>query len=75
MYHIIEFIAEHAGDLEISRKDRLERVKLYAGDRVRAQVRPYVLETDEGFVEMADLFFEDGTTTRAVPFSRFSFVN
>lgn len=75
MYHIIEFIAEHAGDLEISRKDRLERVKLYAGDRVRAQVRPYVLETDEGLVEMADLFFEDGTTTRAVPFSRFSFVN
>ncbi len=44
------------------------------GTRVRAQVKPYVVEADDGPVEVADLFFEDGTATRAVPFALFSFV-
>jgi hypothetical protein len=41
----------------------------------RVQLRPFVLETDEGLLEVADLFFEDGTAARAVPFASFSFID
>ncbi len=75
MYHTIEFLEEYAGDLEVSRKQRLERVQLRAGTRLRVQIKPYVIETPDGPVEVADLFFEDGTATRGVRFSLFSFVN
>ncbi len=74
MYHTIEFGAEFVGDLEVSPKQPLERVRLRKGQRLRAQVRPYVAETAEGPVEVADLFFEDGTATRRVPFAYFAFV-
>ena len=33
-----------------------------------------MLDTNDGPVEVADLFFEDGTTTRKVPFTYFAFV-
>ncbi|MCI0460141.1 MAG: hypothetical protein L0Z62_24580 [Gemmataceae bacterium] len=75
MYHTIEFLEEYAGDLEVSHKQRLERVQLRAGTRLRVQLKPHVVETSDGPVEVADLFFEDGTATRGVPFSLFSFVN
>ena len=74
MYHTIQFAAEFVADLEVSPKHLLERTVLKPGSRLRAQVRPYVIETDEGPVEVADLFFEDGTTTRWVPFAYFAFV-
>jgi hypothetical protein len=32
-----------------------------------------VVETDDGPVEVADLFFADGTTTRSVRFEAFAF--
>jgi hypothetical protein len=72
MYHTIEFTVEFSGDLEISRKHRLDRILLPCGTRVRAQLRPYVVETEDGPVEVADLFFEDSTATRGVPFASFS---
>jgi hypothetical protein len=40
---------------------------------VRAQLKPYVADTADGPVEVADLFFEDGTATRQVPFACFRF--
>ena len=74
MYHTIRFAVEFEGALEVSRKLPLERVRLHKGDRVEAQVRPHVVETDGGPVEVADLFFADGTVTRDVPFESFAFV-
>jgi hypothetical protein len=74
VYHTIEFAVESVVDLEISRKQPLERLLLGKGARLRAQIKPYVVETDEGPVEVADLFFEDGTTTRGVRFENFTFV-
>ena len=74
MYHTIEFTEEFSGDLEVSRKQKLERILLRIGTRVRAQLKPYIAETQDGPVEVADLFFEDGTATRRVPFASFSFV-
>ena len=74
MYHTLEFAVEFTADLEISPKYYLERLLIKAGTRMRAQIKPYVVETDDGLIEVADLFFEDGTTTRQVPFEYFSFV-
>lgn len=74
MFHTIQFGAEFMVDLEISSRHRLERVLIRAGDRMRAQIRPYVQETNDGPVEMADLFFADGTATRGVRYESFAFV-
>jgi hypothetical protein len=74
MYHTIQFAAEFTVDLEISPKHHLERLLIRKGAVLRAQIKPYVTESDDGPVEVADLFFEDGTATRMVRFDSFSFV-
>jgi hypothetical protein len=74
MYHTIEFAMDLWVDLEVSPKQPLERLLLRRGTRVFAQLRPHVVETAGGPVEVADLFFEDGTATRGIPFACFSFV-
>jgi hypothetical protein len=73
MYHNIEFNENLTIDLEVSRKQPLERIQLRRGTRLQAQIKPYVVETEEGPVEVADLFFSDGTATRQVPFACFAF--
>jgi len=75
MYHTITFLVNRLFDVEVSSKQPLERVLIRPGTRLRAQIKPYVLETEDGPVEVADLFLEDGTATRAVPFACFSFVD
>jgi len=75
MYHTIEFSVELMVDLEISSRHWLEQMLIRRGTRLQAQVKPYVMATDHGFVEVADLFFADGTSTRMVPFELFSFVD
>ena len=75
MYHIIEFVEELTVDLEISPKHWLERMLIHRGTHLQAQLKPYVVETKGGLVEVADLFFADGTTARGVPFGSFSFVD
>jgi hypothetical protein len=73
MYHTIEFAQKLTADLEMSPEYWLE--KLRPGTRVQAQIKPYVVETGGGPVEVADLFFADGTATRMVPFELFSFMD
>jgi hypothetical protein len=75
MYHTIEFCDELIVDLEISPKQWLERLRIRSGTRLQAQIKPHVVETGDGPVEVADLFFADGSTTRMVPFASFSFVD
>ena len=74
MYHTIQFTEAFLADLEVSPKQPLERVRIQRGERLQAQVRPYVVDTAEGPREVADLFFENGTATRSVPFACFAFV-
>ena len=74
MYHTLQFDAALTVDLEISPKHPLERLCIRKGTRLKAQLKPYVLETADGPSEVADLFFEDGTATRQVPFACFRFV-
>jgi hypothetical protein len=75
MYHTIEFLVAFVADLEVSPKHPLERMLIRRGTRLRAEIKPYVVETEDGPVEVADLFFADGTTTRMVRLGRFSFVD
>jgi hypothetical protein len=74
VYHTIQFAVEFVADLEVSRKQPLERVRIRKGNRLQAQLKPYVIATDAGPVEVADLYFEDGSMTRRVPFAYFAFV-
>ncbi len=75
MYHVVQLTADLWLDLERSPSHPLERVLLRRGTRRLAQLRPHVVETEEGPVEAADLFFEDGTVARGVPFACFTFAD
>lgn len=74
MNHLIEFNLGFTADLEVSPGQRLERLRIEEGTRAQVQLRPYVIETDSGPVEVADLYFEDGTVTRQIRFEQFRFV-
>jgi hypothetical protein len=75
MYHTIEFNADFTLDLVISRKLPMERVLIAKGSRMQAQLKPYVVEENDGPVEVADLFFEDGTAAQCVKFACFAFID
>lgn len=59
--------------LEVSAKRLLERLHIRKGDHRQARIKPYVVEAEDRPMEVADLFFADGTATRRVPFEMFSF--
>jgi len=75
MYHTIVFRVKFWVDLEISPKQPLERMLIHGGTRLQVQIKPYVVETEDGPMEVADLFCADGTTARMVPYKSFSFVD
>jgi hypothetical protein len=75
MYHTIECAREFVINVETSPKYWLEQMIVRKGTRRHAQIKPYVVETVLGPIEVADLYFADGTTTRMVPFACFSFVD
>lgn len=74
MFHTIEFAAEGVVDLEGKPSEWLKQMVVGKGMRIRAELRPHIVEMPDGPVEVADLFFDDGTTARDVPYERFSFV-
>jgi hypothetical protein len=74
MFHTIQFVAEFVALPELVPQEQRRRVLMRKGDRLKAQVRPYVVQTNRGLVEVADLFFEDGSMTCRVPYRYFSFV-
>ena len=75
MYHTIQFRTELLLDVEISPKHRLEKVRVRKGSCMSAQIEPRIVETDRGPVEAADLYFDDETTSRTVPYALFTFVD
>jgi hypothetical protein len=75
MFHTIKFTGDLTVHLECSPKQHLGQLRIRKGDYLQAQIKPYVVESEDGPVEVADLFFEDGTTTRRVAFNSFSFVD
>jgi len=75
MYHTVEFASEIYADLETSPKEPLKRVRIPKGTRVKAEIRPYVVEGKRVPIEVADLFFADGTATRRIPFKYLALVD
>jgi hypothetical protein len=75
MYHTIQFFVDIVADVEVSPQRPLERVLIRKGTRLRVELKPHVAETIHGPVEVADLYFEDGTCTRAVPYAFLTFVD
>jgi hypothetical protein len=75
MFHSIEFGNDFLFDVEVPRKNRLERMLIHKGTRFCVQLKPYVVDTADGPIEVADLFFEDGTAARGVRFECFAFVD
>jgi hypothetical protein len=75
MYHTIEFISDWVLDVAISPRQPLERLQICKGAKFIVQLKPLVVETPNGFVEVADLFFDDGVTSYSVPFALFRFVD
>ena len=74
MYHTLEFLGDLVLELAVSPRQPLERRSVRRGSRLAAQLKPYVVETADGPAEVADLFFEDGTSASGVPFACFTFV-
>ncbi len=62
-------------DIERSWNHRLELLLVRPGSLLGAQIRPHVLESPSGPVEVADLYLDDGSLIRAVPFACFAFVD
>jgi hypothetical protein len=74
MYHQIQFRASYQVDLQVPDKPRLERLLIKQGEVIEAQVRPYVVETSDGPMEVADLQLAGDGTLLAVPMEYFCFV-
>jgi hypothetical protein len=75
MYHNIQFRLKGLAELESPGSSKLEQLVIQQGTRLRAEIKPYVVETTRGPVEVADLYLEDGSIARAVRFATFSFVD
>ena len=74
MFHKLQFLSAYCLDLQMPRKARLERVRISKGEVIKAAVRPYVQETENGPVEVADLHLPGDGTLLAVPMKFFRFV-
>jgi len=75
MYHTIEFRLKGLAELETPGKSQIERLVIKQGTRLNAEIKPYVVETKRGPIEVSDLFLEEGSIARAVRFATFRFVD
>jgi hypothetical protein len=75
MYHTIEFRLKGLAEFETPGRAHLEQVVIQQGSRLSACTKPYVLESNHGPVEVADLLLEGGSIVRAVRMATFSFVD
>jgi hypothetical protein len=75
MFHSIEFTLRVRAGMAIPGQRRLEKIVLQTGTRLRAEIRPYVAESDLGPLEVADLFLEDGSAVHNVNFASFRFLD
>lgn len=73
MYHKLRFRTSQELDLQIPGKGRLEKVKFRRGDVIEAYVRPYIIESEDGPVEIADLNLGREGTLVGVPMEFFRF--
>jgi hypothetical protein len=75
MYHSIEFKRDLLAELDVPGQGRTPRVLIDKGTRFKAEIRPYVVESAMGPIEVADLLLEDDTVARKVAFASFRFLD
>jgi hypothetical protein len=75
MYHRIEFRLKAVAAMESAGTGRMEQVVIKPGTRVLARIKPYVVESEWGPVEVADLVLEDDSVARGVRFASFTFLD
>jgi len=73
MVHVIEFVTDWKAEIQTRPGRPLEKMILHQGARRCAEVRPRVIEMGKDLIEAADLFFDDGSVARNVPFAAFFF--
>jgi hypothetical protein len=75
MYHNITLADDLLIHFAYAPSGRRGRLLIPRGIPRRAHVRPYVVDTEDGPVEVADLFFEDGPATHMLRCECFAFVD
>lgn len=75
MLHTIEFRWVVLADLDRADYAFPQKVVIKEGTRLVADIKPYVAESEDGPVEVADLLLEDGSTARAVRYAAFQFLD
>lgn len=75
MLHAIEFRWLVLADVDRPEYAYPQRVVIKEGTRLSAHIKPYVAESPDGPVEVADLHLDDGSVARAVRFAAFQFLD
>jgi hypothetical protein len=75
MAHLVEFRWVVLAEIDRPEYAYPQRVIIKEGTQLAARIRPYVTESPDGPVEVADLHLEDGSTARAVRFAAFRFLD
>jgi len=75
MTHQIQFRWVVLAEIERPEYAYPQRVVIKEGTRLSATIKPYVSESPDGPVEVADLTLEDGSVARGVRFAAFQFLD
>src|SRR5882724_5460304 len=75
MMHRVEFRWVVLAEVDRPEYAYPQRVVIKEGTQLLAKIKPYVAESPEGPIEVADLHLEDGSLARAVRFAAFRFLD
>ena len=75
MLHRIEFRWLVLAEVDRPEYAYPQRVVIKEGTQLPAKIKPYVVESPDGPIEVADLYLEDGSLARAVRFAAFRFLD
>jgi hypothetical protein len=73
--HRIEFRGLVLAELDRPEYVYPHRLIIKEGTRLTASIKPYVTESPDGPIEVADLRFADGSVARAVRYAAFRFLD
>jgi hypothetical protein len=75
VYHVIEFVVDWWAEVERAPGQPVVQMLIPRGTKKAVSLRPRIVESGEGPMEVADLGFEDRSTVRGVPFATFVFAD
>ena len=75
MIHPIEFRWLVLAEIDGPEYGLMQSVVINEGTRLSAKIKPYVAESPDGPIEVADLYLDDNSVVRAVRFAAFQFLD